>query len=749
METKKPETITQIEKRLNELKAEREALLEQASSIKGSYLSSYEIRPAGRHVLTIGEELIQDEYAAIVELVKNCYDADSPDATIVFRRIATDDCLEIQVIDHGHGMSTDDIINKWLVPSTSYKQGVRSSPQGRIMQGRKGIGRYAASILGDDLRLHTTDKSGQETIIYLNWDELANHQYLDQINIPISSKKTNNSSGTTITIHSQFSQNTYWTSSAFQKLRFELKKLIPPKPDGLPESDFRIVLQFDNFFTDPSENTIETIEPYPILDFFDYRISGTISSDGSGSLVYENQKVKNSTNETIDFAYGPTGCGTLSIDIRVYDRDKDAIDQLILRGLQDERGEYVSKQQARQLLNDVNGIGVYRNGFRIRPLGDSEFDWLKLNERRVQNPSMRIGSNQVVGYIHVESEEQSGLEEKSARDGLKSNSAYDALKSIVHEVIAELEGRRFAFRRSLDLTTGTKKLERQLDGLYDYDPLKKSISSTLKKAGITPSVIDEISSLITKEEIKKNEAIEEIKRAVAIYQGQATLGKIVNIILHEGRRPLNYFKNQIPNLHFYGKQFLTHHNSESFEEVVRLTNGVAENASIFVGLFGRLDPLAAKRRETKKKFSLRKSILGATAVFEKECADSDITIHIDCPDKLSFIGWEQDIYTIIVNLLDNSLFWIKEKNCVTRQILISVIETSSGFTLNYTDSGPGISDELLVDSVIFEPQFTTKPNGTGLGLSIAGEAATRNGLTLTAVQNENGAHFVLTTEEKG
>ena len=96
----------------------------------------------------------------------------------------------------------------------------------------------------------------------------------------------------------------------------------------------------------------------------------------------------------------------------------------------------------------------------------------------------------------------------------------------------------------------------------------------------------------------------------------------MNIILHEGRRPLNYFKNQIPNLHFYGKQFLTHHDSESFEEVVRLTNGVAENASIFVGLFGRLDPLAAKRRETKKKFSLRKSILGATAVFEKECADN-------------------------------------------------------------------------------------------------------------------------------
>lgn len=78
--------INEIEERLNKLQEEKEALLKQAAEIQGEYLSTYEIRPAGRHVLTIGEELIQDEYAAIVELVKNCYDADSPDATIVFKR---------------------------------------------------------------------------------------------------------------------------------------------------------------------------------------------------------------------------------------------------------------------------------------------------------------------------------------------------------------------------------------------------------------------------------------------------------------------------------------------------------------------------------------------------------------------------------------------------------------------------------------------------------------------------------------
>ena len=747
METQKKQDIVEIEKRLEELRAEREKLLQAASEIEGAYLSTYEIRPAGRHVLTIGEDLIQDQYAAIVELVKNCYDADSPDAVIVFHKIPENDCLEIRVEDHGHGMSTKDIINKWLVPSTDYKLGSRKSPLGRTMQGRKGIGRYAASILGDDLKLQTVDASGVETILYIQWSQLAQYQYLDQIQVPIKRKQTDKKPGTILIMHSRLSENDYWTEKSFRKLRFELKKLIPPKADGTFDTNFEIILTFDNFFSSENENGSETIKPYPILDFYDYRISGDISSDGSGILLYENKKIKNSAAEYISFNYGFTGCGALSIDIRVYDRDKDAINQLISRGLQDESGNYVTKQQARQLLNDVNGIGVYRNGFRIRPLGDADFDWLKLNEQRVQNPSMKIGSNQVVGYVHVESEEISGLEEKSARDGLKNNAAYEALKKITCAVIMELEQRRFMFRRKLGLSNPAKKLEQQLEGLYDYAPLKKSVAKTLEKAGMSVFVIEEITDIIAKEEHKKNEAIEEIKRAVAVYQGQATLGKIINIILHEGRRPLNYFKNQIPNLRFYGERFAQKKDENSYNEIVRLTNGISDNAGIFVSLFGRLDPLSAKRRETKTEFSLYDALYGTVAVFDKECEDKEIQINLDCPNDIKFVGWKQDIYTIMVNLLDNSLFWIIEKECVKRNINIVVSKTDSGFILDYTDSGPGISDELLESGVIFDPEFTTKPHGTGLGLSIAGEAAIRNSLTLTAVQKDCGAHFILCTDE--
>lgn len=743
----KNENIAKIEKRLEELRIEKEELLQKASNIKGAYLSTYEIRPAGRHVLTIGGDLIQDQYAAIVELVKNCYDADSSDANIIFSKNIKENRLEITIKDHGHGMTTEDIITKWLVPSTDYKLDFHTSPKGRIVQGRKGIGRYAASILGDDLKLETVDKLGNETKLYIQWNELSKYKYLDQIKIPIKTKKTNKNSGTILTIRSKLSENQYWSNSSLNKLRFELKKLFPPKIDKTFNDDFKIILSFNKFFPNQEDNRSEIIQPYPILDFYDYRISTDISADGIGILKYENNRIKNNLIEEIPFDYGITGCGALSIDIRVYDRDKEALDQLISRGLKDETGTYLTKLQARQLLNDLNGIGVYRNGFRIRPLGDSEFDWLKLNERRVQNPSMRIGSNQVVGYVHVESEEKSGLEEKSARDGLKVNDAYDSLKEITLAVIQELEQRRFQFRRKMGLSNPSKKVEMQLEGLYDYSTLKTSISRKLKKAKISKPVIDEITEIISKEEKKKNKTIEDIKHAVAIYQGQATIGKIINVVLHEGRRPLNYFKNQIPTLRFYGSNFVQNKDEDSYNEIVRLTDGIASNSEIFAGLFGRLDPLSAKRRETKMDFILRDALLNSIAVFEKEGNLQGITIELDCPPNIRFLGWKQDIYVILVNLIDNSFYWIVEKKCTIKKIGITVRKTEKGFVLDYNDSGPGIDDNLLESGVIFDPEFTTKPDGTGLGLAIAGEAAMRNNLSLTAVQKDNGAHFILSTND--
>ena len=151
--------------------------------------TTYKIRPAGRHILTIGEDLIQDNHAAVVELVKNAYDADSTSVNIEFTASSIKNTFSIVIEDNGHGMSQDDVIQKWMVPSTTDKRIRGTSPGGRTLQGRKGIGRYASSILGDDLLLETVNDEGVKTTVRLEWKAFELAEYLDDVAVPIENSK--------------------------------------------------------------------------------------------------------------------------------------------------------------------------------------------------------------------------------------------------------------------------------------------------------------------------------------------------------------------------------------------------------------------------------------------------------------------------------------------------------------------------------------------------------------------------------
>ena len=177
-----------------------------------------------------------------------------------------------------------------------------------------------------------------------------------------------------------------------------------------------------------------------------------------------------------------------------------------------------------------------------------EFDWLKLNEQRIQAPARRIGNNQVIGYVQIQSEEHSQLIEKSARDGLIENDAFARLKEITKMVIARLEEKRYVFRQRAGLSRKTLRVERELERLYSLDTLKRDVQSTLSGARVSRRTTSEVIALIESDERQRSEAVGRLRDAIAVYQGHATLGKIINVVLHEGRRPLSYFRNQFPLL---------------------------------------------------------------------------------------------------------------------------------------------------------------------------------------------------------
>lgn len=715
----------------------------------------YKIRPAGRHLLTIGRDLIQDSYAAIVELVKNAYDADSESVEIHFKvtekpseNISDNPAKRIEIIvhDYGHGMSQDTVINKWMVPSTPDKLERRKSPHGRIMQGRKGIGRYAASMLGSTLLLETVSEDLEKTTVLVNWHDFETSEYLDDVELLVETHLTNEHPGTTLTIEGGEEYYKEWNDKQFNKLNFELKKLISPmqnlmnKVEDKGERDFNIHLKISGF--EDIEDMEETITPYPIFDLFDYKISGKIHSNGKGTLTYVSQKARNTVEEIISFNSEPTACGDLIFDIRVYDRDGESIEQLIHRGLKDDRDNYLGNLQARQILNDSNGIGVYRNGFRIRPLGDPEFDWLKLNEKRVQKPAQKIGSNQVIGYVLIGSEEESDLIEKSARDGLRDNNAYKQLQKITNDVIRELEIRRFSFRRKAGLSKPALKVEKELNRILSFDNLKQTVHKKLIAGGMNEKSAEEVIELISKEEEEKSQTVEEIRQAIATYQGQATLGKIMNVVLHEGRRPLNYFRNEVPRIDRFIKKYKETSDFEHIETIESIAHNTVSNAKTFSDLFLRLDPLAMGKRPAKQQLSIENEISNCFAIFRQQMEDKDIKFKISGSAIIE--AWQQDIAAIFTNLIENSIFWLSEKNTDIKEIMVGILtEENSLSYIDFRDTGPGIEPNLIENNLIFEPQFSTKPGGTGIGLAIAGEAAERNGLKLTALESTTGAYFRL------
>lgn len=730
----------------------------------------YKIRPAGRHIITIGKDLIKDKYAAIVELVKNSYDADSPSCNVSLLpfekeiiengQVTTQKGIKIIIKDEGHGMSFETVTDKWMVPSTDDKLKREISPNGRTMQGKKGIGRYSASMLGDDLVLETINKKGELTTLYLIWDDFTEAKYLEDVDVLIENFKTDLEPGTEITILGNEQDLNAWNEKHLKNLKSELKKLIPPVDDDIQieKNDavkFKINLRLGDFPFEGYSNTYEEIEPYPLLKLYDYRISGSISEDGFAELKFENKRLKNTPPEIIDkFKIVlnrdqdqdyQSFCGKLKIDFRVFDRDPSSIDSLIERGLKDPKtGDSVGKREARIILNTFSGIGVYRKGFRIRPLGDAGYDWLSLDNERVQNPSLRVGCDQVIGFIHIESEKESGLEEKSARDGLRESSEFFGLMEISKQVLKELEIRRFDYRQSVGLGRSKRNVTEKIKGLYDFKDLQKKIDKELDKLGIKSEQRTSINKIILDKEKKNNKIANELKQVIALYQGQATVGKIVNVILHEGRKPLGYFKNQIPLINEWKEELEDNFSQELFNKIVDRLSVINEQGKIFIKLFGKLDPLSAKRRDKKKDFKIRNVIENVHDVFVSELESNEITFNIDCNLNATLLGWKEDFYIIFTNLVDNSIYWLQSNDNKPKEVSFKVYEEDELLVIEYRDTGPGIEQKFVESEIIFEPEFSNKlGGGTGLGLAIAGEAIERNDGRLKAIYSEDGAFFKL------
>ena len=104
--------------------------------------NKHRIRPYARLLTMLGEQLIKNERIALIELIKNCYDADADWVKIIFENFDTafDKNEESKIIieDNGHGMTHDIIVNHWLNPATPEKL-TRKKKKAQTAKGRTGL----------------------------------------------------------------------------------------------------------------------------------------------------------------------------------------------------------------------------------------------------------------------------------------------------------------------------------------------------------------------------------------------------------------------------------------------------------------------------------------------------------------------------------------------------------------------------------------------------------------------------------
>lgn len=718
----------------------------------------HKVRPAARLIRTIGEELIKDDLAAIIELVKNSYDADSKDVEIIFDVFDAggQKVLVVKIKDHGHGMSYETVVNKWLVPATSDKLSRRYSPKGRVLQGRKGIGRYASAILGEQLFLDTIDEFGENTKILIDWSDFEKKEFLEDVEILVETGKTSKRSGTVIELkkYVQDYQEVLqiWPKKHIEKLLIELRKLISPLDTGT-EDEFIISLLFKEFPNPDYNNRDIEIEPFPLLDLYDYRISGSVDDFGNARLSYENQCIRGGETEKIELKISTETdsryCGHVCFDFRVYDKDPPSIDDLISRGLKDPTsGRYLGKREARKLIEEFAGVGVYRGDFRIRPYGDAYYDWLELNRQRVQNPSFKVGTDQVIGIIKIKGEEDSGLKEKSARDGLVENSCYHGLQDISREILKLLEARRFKFRQITKRSRKRKSLSEEIKEAFEFKTVEERIFKEFDHYNIPREKAEELADVIRQATEDKKETIKEIEEKIAMYEGQATLGKIVMILLHEGRKPISYLNEQLPRISKWVTKFVVDPTDEMARKIKDRMASSEENIHILSRLFNKIEPLSVTRSPRIKNLDLNLCVKKTALIFESEIQKKRIVLDIGIPLGMVVYARESDVYTVFTNLIENSIYWMTTSNSVKRTISINADNDKDIITVDYYDSGPGIDIKYIQEEVIFEPGFSLKTGGTGLGLALAGEALNRNNGKIYALPNAQGAHFRMTLSTK-
>lgn len=391
---------------------------------------SLTFRPRARLVAVLGEHLISDQAVGLIELVKNCYDADATEVVVELTGLEAAEATSVIVRDNGCGMSLEDITNKWLCPATGHKDKAKRESLrtglGRLPLGEKGVGRFAVHQIGRILELVTKAAGQPELELRVEWDAFDSaEQFLDGMPLSITERPepehfTGERTGTKLTIKHARSA---WSEKMLRKVYQTLRRLQSPLRED--DSRFKLTLRC------PSHPQYENIDPSDILERAHYEFRALVDSDGGCDFEYLckhpalERRPRSGTEDLVQKARDelqglkPT-CGSFYLNFYVWDRSSNHLQ---------------TSGVSRDELNALCGVSLFRDHMRVLPYGELGNDWLFLDQERINDPTERVANNQIIGYVQLDQSHNLLLRDKTNREGLIENEAFLDLRGLVRAAL--------------------------------------------------------------------------------------------------------------------------------------------------------------------------------------------------------------------------------------------------------------------------------------------------------------------------
>lgn len=515
-------------------------------------------------VKQLGEQLVPDEVTALLELIKNSYDADASYVSIEINTSGQYLNEELAypnhngfiiVEDDGFGMNEKTILKSWLVISFSakreFKEMGNKTPEGRTPLGDKGLGRLSTQRLANICEIFTNETIKTGNHLAFNWKDFEKEERLSQVKIHSNYYKPNKVNGTKLVL-SNITYPDVWKGSNLEKFKAQVSQLISPYKENRP---FEVYISINGIKID-LEKTNEQLRDLAISRFkFEFdgenlvirgksklaKFRGNKKDEYFQFLEPDNGKkfskylkkklplikVINDENYFIEFeqifSFQKDIIGLETISLKDKNEEKTIkANPGPFKGVIDEYNfdNWMGKNNKvldvfgklsnyKSFAQNQAGIKIFRNGFAVLPYGINAQDWLKLSDSQTKSTFYDIRPTNVIGYYSIDEAVNKHLKEKTDRQGFISNpysTNFISLSFFIRDKINEYQR---SIRRNYDKFLETYKTENS--GIQSVSESFSELTSISESANQVVEEITETGSVLNETVIEQENIVDEVE----------------------------------------------------------------------------------------------------------------------------------------------------------------------------------------------------------------------------------------------